>query len=618
MKTAASLFIVLGLVLVPLAEAAGPDMEASHRRGGARVTPNGLPADMMARLTSMYTKAELEETPTVVGDEYCIACHSWSAITHEVKHRKALRSPMGKNSLIDGKGVVADYDKNGVDDFMDGLDFNEISSVFDPYKPNAPVLSYRAASDTYWMTIGELTVKVVITQGGTGDWKQRFLVRVPVTGTADGWTRDNYVSPLQYNEKTDEYVAYHPEHWWDPDTMQPNFSAEPAVQDVAAVGRSYSKRCIGCHTTGFRKPMAQNGKGEWLYRPFPASLVPPDYAEQYPDYDHDGLPDIVNIGCEACHGPGSAHILGGGDPEYILAPSSLDTERSNELCEQCHVRSTSSPSGTFGFPYRDDVLENWIPGWTETPLEDYYEDHAGLWPDGVTSKQHHQQFEDLYQSSKPTFPFHPIKCVECHSPHRGGKHMVVTRIEDDGLTIATENDNNTLCLACHATHGAFEEITPEMVAEYDENVDEIGAIVSAHSYHPYGPERSMGLSRCSKCHMPKTAKSAINYDIHSHTFEPIAPEKTLMYQEQGGMPNACAVSCHGQKVNSLGLGYDPDIGVWDAQFDVDLAEGLMMFYGPGGYWWDTDHAESATKRAIEASAYPGDYVAPSDDHAGAE
>ena len=613
MKTAASLIIVLGLALVPLANAGGLEMQASHRSGATARVATELPADMVNTLKSLYTMKELEEDLVVVGDEYCIACHSWSAITHEVKHRQALRVPMGKNSLIAGKGVVADYDQNGVDDFMQGLDFNTISSVFDVYKPNAPILSYTAGDDAYWMTIGAMTVRVVITQGGTGDWKQRYLVRVPVTGTGTGWSRDNYVSPVQFNEKTYGYVAYHPEHWWDPSTFEPIFGPKPPVQEVAAVGRSYSQRCIGCHTTGFRLPIKQEpNTNEWLYRPFPASLVPPDYAEQYPDYDHDGIPDIVNIGCEACHGPGSAHILGGGDPEYILAPSSLDTEKSNEICQQCHIRTKSAPGEIYGYPYRDDTGENWIAGVTEEPLTDFYVDKAGLWPDGVTSRQHHQQYNDLYQSSKPTFPFHPLKCVECHSPHRGGKHMVVTRIEEDGLTISTANDNNTLCLACHATHGAFEDITPEEVAEYDDNIDHIGNVVAAHSNHPYAPERSMGLSRCSKCHMPKTAKSAINYDIHGHTYEAIAPEKTIMYQAQGGMPNACAVSCHAQKVNSLGLGYDPDIGDWDAQFDVDLAEGLMYWYGPGGLWWDTDHAESSAKRAIDASAAPGEYTPPDD------
>ena len=599
--------IVLAVSAIPVLAYEMPEMHSSHRSG--TTTRNVSHPDVDAVVTWLqqtYSTKQLTQDRVVVGDPTCVACHSWGSTTYGVKHKQALRTPFGANSLVAGKGVVADYDQNGVDDFMQGLDFNTINTVFDMYKPNAPILSYNPDTDAYKMTIGDLTVRVVITQGGTGDWKQRYLVRVPVSGTGTGWTRDNYVSPLQYNEKTHGYVAYHPEHWWD-SNGDPILGATPPVQQVADVGRSYSKRCIGCHTTNFRLPMSQADTGEWIYRPFPTSLVPPGYEEQYPDYDHDGLPDNVNIGCEACHGPGSAHVIAGGDPDYILAPSSLDTPESNQICQQCHIRTASVPNGTYGYPYNDATGENWIPGVTEEPLTDYYEDHAGLWPDGKTSKQHHQQYEDLYQSTKPTFQFHMIKCVECHSPHKGGKHMVVTSIEEDGLSIPTENDNNTLCLACHATHGDFEDITPEMVAEYDENLDEIANAVSAHSYHPYAPERSMGLSRCSKCHMPKTAKSAINYDIHGHTYEPIAPEKTLMYQADGGMPNACAVSCHAQKVNSFGDGYDPDIGDWDAPFDVDLATALSVYYGPGGMWWDTTMMKSMTKRFLEHANPPGMY-----------
>jgi len=77
----------------------------------------------------------------------------------------------------------------------------------------------------------------------------------------------------------------------------------------------------------------------------------------------------------------------------------------------------------------------------------------------------------------------------------------------------------------------------------------------------------------------------VAYDIHSHTFEVTPPEKTLKYQEQGGMPNACAVSCHATKVNSFGLGYDPSISTWNADFDKKLATELMKYLGPTGFWW---------------------------------
>ena len=76
-----------------------------------------------------------------MGDEFCIACHGRLGITRDTKHRQALRTPLGANTLIDGRGVVADYDQNGVDDFMQGLDFNTLNTVFDPYKPNAPALT---------------------------------------------------------------------------------------------------------------------------------------------------------------------------------------------------------------------------------------------------------------------------------------------------------------------------------------------------------------------------------------------------------------------------------------------------------------------------------------------
>jgi hypothetical protein len=603
MRRATALVVLAVLALISPAMA-----EDSKKQRTARQLEPGL-AGQLELLKTRYSKGELEDG-VYVGDEFCISCHGWSAITRDVKHRQALRTPLGANTMIPGRGVVADYDENGIDDFMQGLDFNQISSVFDPYKPNAPILSYLGISDTYWITIGPLTVQVWITQGGTGDWKQRYLTRIPVNDTISGWAADNYVSPVQYNEKTHGYVAYHPEHWWDPVSKMPLLGGSPSVDEVVAVGRSYSKRCIGCHTTGIRD-LSQDQNGEWIYSAYPASLVNPDRVEQYPDYDRDGIADIVNVGCEACHGPGSLHILGGGDPDEILAPSELDTDDSNAICQQCHVRVKSVPNGTHGWPYRDDTGESWVPGRTEDPLEAFYIEADGRWPDGKNAKQHHQQWHDLYESSKPTFEFHPVKCVECHSPHKGGKHIVVTQIVDDGLTIPTANDNDTLCLACHATHGDFEEIDKEQVADYENNLDHIGNVVAAHSNHPYAPERSMGLSRCSKCHMPKIAKSAINYDIHGHTFEAIAPEKTLNYQVDGGMPNSCAVSCHAIKVNSFGLGIDDDIGKWDSQFDIDLAEELKVYYGPNGMWWNTLKYKPGGG-PLKHAARPGTYEAPVD------
>ncbi|MGC8916400.1 MAG: hypothetical protein ACP5NF_05415 [Thermoanaerobaculum sp.] len=582
MMRKAIVFAVVFALGVAVASQAGTALVGSHPRQWLQPGPAKLAAgDLVAKLSVAYGPLSADEN-WYVGSYVCLACHQEYSGWKETKHNQALRQPRPEYTMIPGKGVVADYDQNGVDDFQQGLDFNTISSPFDKYKPNAPKLSFEGGK--YYITIGTLKMPVVFTQGGTGSWKQRFGVRIPVSDLASGLSAEIYMSPIQYNEKTHQYVLYNDKNWYDQTTNQPKWAAGVTSAQLASHGGTYSKNCIGCHATGIRD-LGQTATGEWLYRGWMATVYDPADPGVF-DYDGDGNADLVNIGCESCHGPGLRHVLGGGAPDKIVNPEKLSTQAANEVCGQCHIRVASVPNGTHEWPYNDATKKSWVPGSGE-PLANYYEDHGGYWPDGINSKQHHQQFPDLYRSTKPTFQFHPVRCTECHDPHRNtaNPHQIVEHVVSDNVTIATSNDNNTLCLACHATHGPFADITKEQVANLEENMDHIENVVSAHTHHPYGPERSMGLSRCSKCHMPTVATSAVAYDIHSHTFEVIPPEKTLKYQEQGGMPNACAVSCHATKVNSFGLGLDPSIGTWNADFDKALATKLMVYYGPNGLWW---------------------------------
>jgi hypothetical protein len=594
------LFIPAALLIAGSAMAAGANLVRSHGPRSLTPSPALDIAAVKARLTAIYGVSALTTGNTYVGSEVCLGCHNGHLASdksswRDTKHNQALRKPMVEYTLIAGKGVVADYDQNHLDDFQQGLDFNAISSKFDKYKPNAPKLSF--AGGTYFVTIGTLTMPVMFTQGGTGDWKQRYGLHVPVTDLPGGLSADIYMSPVQYNDKTHGYVAYNPGNWYDA-ANQPKYTAGMTSSQIAAnTGASYSKNCIGCHATGVRK-MRQTATGEWLYSGWVALL------EQEPstfDYDGDGNNDLVNVGCEACHGPGGNHLMAGGDPAKIVNPAKLDYQAANEICGHCHIRVVSVPNGTHEWPVKDDTETEWVPGSTE-PLKNFYEDEPGLWPDGKTSLKHHQQFQDLYRSPKPTFAYHHVKCIDCHDSHGSEReHMVVESTVQEGVEITTDVDNNTLCLACHAKYGPFASLTKDDIAHYGDNVPEIGAVVSAHAYHPYGPERSMGLGRCTKCHMATTATSGVAYDIHSHTFEAIPPTKTLTFQAQGGMPSACAVSCHATKVNSFGLGLDPDIAVWNAQFDKDTATALQKYYGPEGLWWQTEAAPPVPLRWMPSS-----------------
>lgn len=73
------------------------------------------------------------------------------------------------------------------------------------------------------------------------------------------------------------------------------------------------KSCYGCHTTGYGKP------GGFV--------------------DAKSTPDLAQVGCETCHGPGSEHAEGG-DPATVTRKPTL------ESCGRCH---NAERTGEFNF-----------------------------------------------------------------------------------------------------------------------------------------------------------------------------------------------------------------------------------------------------------------------------
>ncbi len=525
---------------------------------------------------------------TYVGPEKCLNCHNNVGLGDMTMWRTSVMAN-GYSAVLDDThsmqdffGVVNDYNQNLVDDFKDGLDFNTISSVFDPFKPNAPILAY-SETDGYTITIGEVTHKVILTYGGSGNYKQRYALQMVA---ADGNTKDLYISPIQYNEVTHEYVLYHADDWYDANN-EPKFTNATTVAEIPPLNsRSLAKGCAGCHLTGLT--ISKTSDGEWLASGAGVEDEA-DYADLNNVYDLDGDGDLdqINTACESCHGPGSDHAAGPSAANIINPSVDLTATQANNMCGKCHTRGKSLPNNTFSYPFDDENM-------TEMPLgalvADYYTDGGGYYGDGINSSKHHQQFFDLYRSSKPTFQFHEVTCYECHDVHNNNLHnirevVVEQDANDNDIDVPTAVANNTLCLSCHATHGPFENISVEMVADYDNNVNAIGTIVSEHSNHSYDPAGN-GASNCVGCHMAKTNKSAIHYDVVNHTFKPIQPEKTKEF----AMPNSCAVGCHREETYpNLGVDVSGDVlSDWSEASDIALAEALMIYYGPGGQWWDTD------------------------------
>lgn len=247
--------------------------------------------------------------------------------------------------------------------------------------------------------------------------------------------------------------------------------------------QSWDRRCLGCHTTGGE--ITYTGD-EWI-----------------------GTYNELGIGCEGCHGPGSEH---NGDISKIWKSDD------SALCGNCHNRGSSIDSlggQTMGYPVNEagKIIQ---PG---DDISDYYVDGAGYHEDGETSRQHHQQYPDYLKN--PQHSENNIECITCHDSHG-------TDIEHD-LKISKE----TICTQCHSAGVVSPGDTVEMPHSEIINGD---APISGVT----GTAWMDGKVTCTDCHLPKVAKSAVNYDIASHTNYFISPQKSIDYN----MPNSCTVRCH--------------------------------------------------------------------------
>lgn len=217
-----------------------------------------------------------------------------------------------------------------------------------------------------------------------------------------------------------------------------------------------------------------------------------------------------NVGCERCHGPGSAHVA---TPlrTNILNPAHLDAVGANDTCIQCHSQGRPRTIPIEGKYY------DWPVGYrVGLPLQDFWtleKPTLGAttfthFADG-TAHKNRMQGNDFVQSRMYT---HGVTCFTCHDSH-GTEHYAQLRKPADKL-----------CLDCHApmsTNGPA------------------AASIEAHTQHKPG---STG-SACIACHMPKIATEGVpGAFVRSHTFKFITPAMTDDYK----MPNACT-SCHADK-----------------------------------------------------------------------
>lgn len=240
----------------------------------------------------------------------------------------------------------------------------------------------------------------------------------------------------------------------------------------------------------------------------------------------------LGIACEACHGPGEAHVRWHeahsdlvendddvADPTIVL-PTRLEHRKSAQVCGQCHGLSVfKDPVGVnnrTGIQFRagDELTHDryivYPLKYLSTQAEreavwEYYSSQpdglrSQFWDDG-TIRVVGREYNGLIQSG--CYLRGELSCVSCHSLH-GGK-------PDDQLAPALLDNQ-----ACYQCHG-----------EYRERLE-------AHTHHPAG---SAG-SQCMNCHMANTTYGLLKF-TRGHRID--SPSVAL--DAHFGRPNACNL-CH--------------------------------------------------------------------------
>ena len=198
------------------------------------------------------------------------------------------------------------------------------------------------------------------------------------------------------------------------------------------------------------------------------------------------------VGCEECHGPGDAHVA---DPDHVKPYNQPD----DQVCGACHSRGVSPDGYPFPTTYK--------PGETLTDHFTFTDDGATKWPDG-SARIHNQQYTD-WMLGNTMQESGEIQCATCHSVHSTGH----------GPSQLAE-PTNQLCTSCHVEKAALANHIP---------------------FHEQAMKKRDFA--CNDCHMPLMATSAVDFDIHSHSFLQPNPQGTIDHGGLVAMPNACN-QCH--------------------------------------------------------------------------
>ncbi|MGI9511071.1 MAG: tetratricopeptide repeat protein, partial [Geminicoccaceae bacterium] len=249
--------------------------------------------------------------------------------------------------------------------------------------------------------------------------------------------------------------------------------------------KSWNARCAECHATGFVKNYDPRARR---------------YASEQAE---------IGVGCEACHGPGEAHLAwtkeqkaeaaswhGLTEKGFTIGFTLISAEAEIQQCAGCHARREPLTDG------------NPLPG---TSFHDAY--RLALLREGTYHPDGSIQDEVYVYGSflQSKMSANGVRCSDCHDPH--------------GAELKAEGD--AICTQCHSAAGnpRFPSLRQ---ATYDD---------PSHHFHEVGSEGAA----CRNCHMIERVYMGTD-GRRDHSFRVPRPDLS----EETGAPNACT-DCHGER-----------------------------------------------------------------------
>lgn len=389
--------------------------------------------------TFLAASALAQGAPAYVGSKACAACHVEAAQAWAGSHHALAWT------LPSPETVAADFDDT-------------------EFRHGDMVARFRIEADGYHVAVTE-------SDGVTTDYRVHSVAGIEPLQQYLLETEPGRLQSFDvvWNTQEDRWFHLYPDQVLSPD------------DGLHWTGpyKNWNARCAECHATGFTK----------------------NYDSATRRYS--STQSEIGVGCEACHGPGSAHLewtqsqqswkATPGLDAYGFTQAFRDTEATIQQCASCHSRREAhdDASPLPGMPYHDAYgLALLQPGL-------YHADGQIL--DEV------YVYGSFLQAKKYA---RGVGCLSCHDAHSGRPPA----------------EGNAICTQCHAPAGNPDFPTVRR-AEYD---------TPAHHFH--APD-SAG-AQCKNCHTPESVYMGNDWRA-DHSFRIPRPDLSAV----SGAPDACT-RCH--------------------------------------------------------------------------